>query len=313
MHASAPKFSVIIPNYNNAGTLARALDSALSQTWPAHEIIVVDDGSVDDSRAVAASYGDRIVYLYQPNAGVSAARNAGVRHASGDWLAFLDADDTFAPERLAAHADWIRRDPDLDFLLSDQDFRAPDGSFLHRSIDATPFGRALLERHRGQVEIVLGEDDFGPLIGYGFVEIRTLSLPRHTFERLGGFPLGKKIGEDVHLMVRLCAASRRVGVVTQSLADYYLYPANAIRKDVAGAQRASVSLFEELLGELAGASPGVRAGMREKLRQARLNMAYMHLRQGRRRAAVDSVLPLLRPLPRWGSLCDVLSIVRGIR
>jgi len=313
MHPSAPRFSVIIPTYNNVATLARALDSALSQSWPAHEIIVVDDGSVDDSRAVAARYGDRIVYMFQPNSGVSAARNAGVRRASGDWLAFLDADDTFAPERLAAHAGWIRRDPYLDFLLSDQDFRAPDGAFLHRSIDATPFGRDLLERHRGQTEIVLDAHDFGPLIGHGFVEIRTLSLPRHTFERLGGFPLGKKIGEDVHLIVRLCAVSRRAGVVTRSLADYYIYPASAMRKDVAGAQRASVALFEELLEELTDAAPGVREGMREKLRQARLNIAYMHLRQGQRGAAVNSVLPLLRPLPRWGAVCDVLSIVRGIR
>ena len=313
MHAPAPMFSVIIPNYNNAGTLARALDSVLAQTHPAHEIIVVDDGSVDDSRAVASAYGDRIVYLHQPNAGVSAARNAGVRRATGDWLAFLDADDTFAPERLALHADWIRRDPGLDFLLSDQDYRAPDGSFLHRSIDSTPFGRALLERHRGQPEIVLGEDDFGSLIGDGFLEIRTLSLPRHTFERLGGFPVGKKIAEDVHLMVRLCAASRRAGVVTRSLADYYIYPSSAMRKDVAGAQRASVALLKELLEELEGARPAVLRGVREKLRQARMNLAYMHLREGQKRAAFVSVLPLLRPLPRWGAVRDVVSVVRGIR
>ncbi len=313
MQTPAPRFSVIIPNYNNGSTLARALDSALAQTYPAHEIIVVDDGSVDDSRAVVSAYGDRVTYLYQQNAGVSAARNAGVHAASGDWLAFLDADDTFNPERLARHAEWIQRSPSLDFLLSDQDFRDPEGRLLHRSIDSTGFGQALLRRHPGQSEIELGQDDLGQLIGDGFVEIRTLSMPRGTFLSLGGFPTGKKIGEDLHLIVRLCAVSRRAGVVTQSLANYYIYPSSAMRKDVVAAQHANVEIIEELVAQLAHARPSLQRGLREKLRQARLSLAYVNLRQGRRRAALDSVLPLLRPLPRWSAIRDVMSVVRGIR
>lgn len=306
-------FSVVIPNYNNSATLARAIDSVLSQTCAAHEIIVVDDGSVDESRAVAAAYEGRIIYLYQPNAGVSAARNAGARMATGTWLAFLDADDTFTPCRLERHAEWIRRDPGLDFLLGDQDFVEPDGSFMHRSIDSTPFGRALLERHPGQRDIELGKDDFGPLLANGFAEIRTLSLPRAAFHRLGGFPVGKKIGEDLHLVVRLCAASERAGVVACTLAHYYIYPSSAIRKDVVGAQRAFVAMLEELLDELQDARPCLRRGVQEKLRQARLSLAYIYLRQHQRRAAIDSVLPLLRPLPRWAAIRDVLSVARGIR
>ena len=74
---SAPRFSVIIPAYNAKDTLARALDSVLAQSWPAFEIIVIDDGSVDATAAVAASYGEKIRYPRQDNAGVSAARNHG--------------------------------------------------------------------------------------------------------------------------------------------------------------------------------------------------------------------------------------------
>lgn len=306
-------FSVIIPNYNNAATLKRALDSVLAQTWPAHEIIVVDDGSVDDSRAVACAYGDSIRYVYQPNAGVSAARNVGARLATGSWLAFLDADDTFAPERLALHAHWIERDQGLDFLLGDQDFRTSDGIFMHHSIDETPFGRTLLERYPGQHEIVLDAGDFGPLLAGGFAEIRTLSLPRATFHLLNGFPLGKKIGEDLHLFVRLCAVSRRAGVVTRTLADYYIHPASAIRRDVVAAQQAFIATLEELASELQNAPPGLKRGLREKIRQARLSLAYMYLRKQLRRNALDSVLPLLRPAPTWGAIRDVLSVVRGIR
>lgn len=313
MTSSPVTFSVIIPNYNNAATLARAIDSVLAQTHPAHEIIVVDDGSVDDSRAVVCAYGDRIRYVYQANAGVSAARNAGASLATGGWLAFLDADDTFVPERLAWHADWIARDGDLDFLLGDQDFRTPDGALMHRSIDVTPFGRELLARHPGQTEIVLDAGDFGPLLADGFAEIRTLSLPRATFHRLGGFPLGKKIGEDLHLVVRLCAISRRAGVLARTLADYYIYPASAIRRDAVAAQQVFIATLEELASELQGAPAGLRRGLREKIRQARLSLAYMYLRKQLRRNALDSVLPLLRPAPTWGAIRDVLSVVRGIR
>jgi len=306
-------FSVIIPNYNNAATLGRAIDSVLAQTWPAHEIIVIDDGSSDASPEVAARYGQRIRYIRQANGGVSAARNAGAALASGNWLAFLDADDTFLPERLALHARWIERDPTLDFLLADQNFRTPEGELLQHSIDATPFGRQLLAQHPGQQEIVLEQSQFGALIADGFTEVRTLSIPRATFHALHGFPLGKRIGEDLHLVVRLCAASGRAGVTTQAVADYFIYPASAIRKDVIGAQRNFVTTLEELAAEMTAAPTALRAGLREKIRQARMSLAYMHLRKGERGAALACVTPLLAPLPRWRAVRDVLSILRGLR
>ena len=100
----SPTFSVIIPNYNNGSTLARAIRSVQAQTYPAHEIIVIDDGSSDDSAAVAAQFAGQIIYVKQPNSGVAVARNHGAQRATGDWLAFVDADDEFTPDRLAAHA-----------------------------------------------------------------------------------------------------------------------------------------------------------------------------------------------------------------
>ena len=75
---SVPKFSVIIPTYNAAATLSRAVVSVLDQHYPAQEVIVVDDGSTDETAATVAAFGNRVRYLFQPNAGVSAARNAGV-------------------------------------------------------------------------------------------------------------------------------------------------------------------------------------------------------------------------------------------
>lgn len=93
--------SVVVPNYNCGRFLAEALESVLAQTYPAVEVIVVDDGSTDDSAEVLARYDGRVRVLRQPNQGVSAARNYGIRESRGEFVAFLDADDLWHPEKLA--------------------------------------------------------------------------------------------------------------------------------------------------------------------------------------------------------------------
>jgi glycosyltransferase involved in cell wall biosynthesis len=108
-----PPVSVIIPCYNYGRFLAEAIESVLSQDHPAVEVIVVDDGSTDNTREVVAGFGDRVRCIHQENAGVSAARNTGIRAASHDLIALLDADDTFLPgmlSRLAATLVRLGRD-----------------------------------------------------------------------------------------------------------------------------------------------------------------------------------------------------------
>src|SRR5258706_11646315 len=95
-----PRVSVIIPNYNYAHYLTQSLDSVLAQTYPEVEIIVVDDGSTDDSETILRSYGDRIRWIKQKNQGVSAARNLGVHETQGELVAFLDPDDLWLPAKL---------------------------------------------------------------------------------------------------------------------------------------------------------------------------------------------------------------------
>ncbi len=93
--------SVIIPTYNRARFVTKAIDSVLSQTYKNYEIIVVDDGSTDDTRHALEPYQDRIRYIYQENRGVAAARNLGIKSSNGKWVAFLDSDDTWLPEKLS--------------------------------------------------------------------------------------------------------------------------------------------------------------------------------------------------------------------
>jgi glycosyltransferase involved in cell wall biosynthesis len=104
--------SVIIPCYNQARFLAGAVDSALSQDYPAKEVIVINDGSPDNAREVASRFGDRIVYIEQENKGVSAARNRGIIAARGDYIAFLDSDDVYLPGALSILASYLNAHPE---------------------------------------------------------------------------------------------------------------------------------------------------------------------------------------------------------
>jgi glycosyltransferase involved in cell wall biosynthesis len=308
---STPRISVIIPAYNAAVTLARALDSVLTQTWPAFEIIVIDDGSIDTTAEVAASYGEKIRYLRQDNAGVSAARNLGAHMASGDWLAFLDADDWYYPDRLKWHGEWITRDPTLDFLTGDYEYRDTSGALLGCSMQSKAPGRAMLAKAAGSREVVMAGAEFEEFIADHFGDTHTLSLPRATFLELGGYPLGFKVCEDVYLLTRLVARSHRVGVVCEPLAVYCIHAASATRADPVRAQFENVRTLIAL-GKLAESLPSaVRRGYVIRLRQARLNLGYALIKSGLHFSAVRAVLPSLIEAPSLASVRNLLSIIKG--
>jgi GT2 family glycosyltransferase len=104
-----PLISVVIPTYNRASLLLEAVDSVLNQTFKGFELIVIDDGSVDETREALKAYTGRLTYCYQDHRGVSAARNQGLRLARGQWFAFLDSDDLWLPEKLAVQLDFFSR------------------------------------------------------------------------------------------------------------------------------------------------------------------------------------------------------------
>jgi len=111
-----PEVSVIIPTYNRADLVTLAIESVLAQTYPDFEIIVIDDGSQDDTGAVVKAYPDpRIRYIYQDNTGLGGARNTGIRAARGRYVAFLDADDLFLPENLALQVQELQSHPEAGF------------------------------------------------------------------------------------------------------------------------------------------------------------------------------------------------------
>ena len=116
--------SVVIPAYNAAEHITRAIDSVLAQTRRADEIIVIDDGSADNTADIVKRYGAELKYIYQDNAGAGQARNAGIDAAKSEWIAFLDADDEWLTDKLQLQTDYLARHPDLmwttgNFLICD--------------------------------------------------------------------------------------------------------------------------------------------------------------------------------------------------
>jgi glycosyltransferase involved in cell wall biosynthesis len=124
---SSVTISVVIPSYNTGALLRETLDSVLAQSRPAHEIIVVDDGSTDDTAEIVRGYGS-VRYIWQQNQGQANARNTGIEAATGSWVALLDSDDLFLPDRLRSAAEAIEANPRLVAVYSAFDFYYSDGA-----------------------------------------------------------------------------------------------------------------------------------------------------------------------------------------
>lgn len=160
-----PLVSVIVPAYNYAEYLPQAIDSALAQDWPSLEVIVVDDGSTDHTQEVLAAYGDRIRALAQPNSGVNAATGAGIGAARGEFLAFLDADDSWRPDRVRLLAEALMAHPEAGLVWGDMEIVDHAGRVTHPS-----FRRAHgMEPHAGRV---LGRLLRGNFVSAGAMMVR---------------------------------------------------------------------------------------------------------------------------------------------
>jgi glycosyltransferase involved in cell wall biosynthesis len=114
-----PRIGVIIPTYNSAYYIFEAIDNVSSQTYRDYEIIVVDDGSKDSTAEVLREYGDKILHLYQENVGANSARSRGLKEAKGEYVALIDADDKWMPDKLQEQVEFMDSSPEIDLVFSD--------------------------------------------------------------------------------------------------------------------------------------------------------------------------------------------------
>lgn len=207
------KFSVVIPLYNKAAYVGKAIHSVLAQTFTDYELVIVDDGSRDDSARIAAeaiSGHDNCRLFSQDNAGVSVARNNGVKASQGDYLCFLDADDWWEPMFLEEMSRLVVALPDA-------------------GIYGTNYTIVNETKHKTRVAQIGVEQGFEHgYINYCQVYAKTMymplwtgavCIPRQVFEEMKGFPEGIKLGEDFLLWIRI-AIRHKVAFLNKALAFY---------------------------------------------------------------------------------------------
>ncbi len=205
MTEARPLVSVIIPVHNGATYLRAALESVFAQTYSSFEVIVVDDGSTDDSGVIAQSFPE-VRYIHQENQGVAAARNCGVEATRGEFFAFLDQDDLWTPEKLKLQVDYLLTHPDAGYTLTHQKYFLDPGATL-----PAWFRKELLDSvHTGWV-------------------LGTMVVRRGVFEQVGNFATGYAAANDSDWFFRAKAAGMAMEVVPELLLLKRIHGANESR------------------------------------------------------------------------------------
>ena len=137
--------SVIIPTYNRLSVLPRAIDSVLNQTFLDIELIIVDDGSTDKTSEVIRSRYPKVICVRQNNSGVSSARNVGIDHASGEWIALLDSDDEWFPEKLTVQIRALKNDPEMNICHTNETW-IHNGSLINQKKKHEKFGGWIFQK-----------------------------------------------------------------------------------------------------------------------------------------------------------------------
>ncbi|WP_036300347.1 glycosyltransferase family 2 protein [Methylomarinum vadi] len=307
------KISAVIPTYNNAAFIAAAVASIRKQTVPVAEIIVVDDGSTDDSEAVVEKITPPVTYIKQPNQGPSAARNTGILAARHDWIAFLDADDQWTPDKIEKQADLIHKYPELVLVAGDMAEIDSEDRLITESVLAK---HHLLEKFQklqgGAIPNALAE-----LVSKNFIPTGTVLVKKKALEESGLFNRAIRFGEDLELWAKI-AANHAIACIPEVLMLRRQHGNNATQ------------LTAPLLEDLVRVMQSLRSHASEQLliqgidpnrlvAQAYADLGYWHFAQydlGKARPAFAASLkqrPSKRAFIYWLSCLLPAGIIKALR
>ncbi|MBE0535810.1 MAG: glycosyltransferase family 2 protein [Phycisphaerae bacterium] len=202
--------TAVIPAYNAAKHIGRAIDSILAQTRPAEEIIVVDDGSTDDTGRVVEAYGEQVRYVYQQNGGASVARNTGIEAAHGEWIAFLDADDEWLPQKLAEQVELHRKHPDLAWSATNYEIHPIDGTPPRLTFAPETLGFLCSDTDRL-------ENYFDALTAGFALSTITIMVKKSVLLDAGMFRVGQWWAQDTDLFFRIAYRWPQIGYLQTPL------------------------------------------------------------------------------------------------
>jgi glycosyltransferase involved in cell wall biosynthesis len=189
-----PRITVIIPTYDRANLVGESIESVIRQTYSDFELIIVDDGSTDNTRDVVNSYKDpRIRYVYQENRGVSAARNTGIKLTASQYIAFLDSDDLYVENALEITLNCLESHPDVGFSYG-QCYISRVGGQVYRT-RKSPF--------HNKSAVIDSLTQLREMLFICPITLSTLAVRRTCFDEVGGFNEDLFVAEDLHMFIRL--------------------------------------------------------------------------------------------------------------
>lgn len=287
--------SVVIPLYNNEETIQRAIESVLAQSIDDFEVLVVDDASTDQSLSATKQLSiDKVTVLtHETNRGGAAARNTGISHASGDYVAFLDADDEWHPQKLEKQLEALTTNPDVDIVYCN-----------YRKVRARECVNRI-QNHIHQRELHAGGDELLPLLLSGRMPLggaSTLLMRTETANSVDGFDEAFQRHQDWEFLIRLLRDGRSISYVDEALLKKYETDPPAV-STLRDAKNRFLRKFasEVVTAELSG-YPVLST---HRLELVQMNLANGDIRQGIREFRVEDVLAT-------GSIVPVCySLVRG--
>lgn len=242
--------AAVIPCYNQAHYLGEAIESVLAQTRPADEIIVVNDGSTDETAAVAARYSPVVRYIWQENRGLAGARNSGMEAASSEWIGLLDSDDRWLPDRLLLQCAVLEGETGTCLVHGSYHRIDADGAFVDVKLHEQD---AMMDAHS--------------ILTYNPIAVCTTLFPRKHALDLGGFDTNTCACEDRDMWIRL-AARLPIRGVQRPVGEYRIYPAS-MSGDPVRMYRGRMYVLRKNRDVHGGNCPGCYAASREGMRNAR--------------------------------------------
>ncbi len=221
--------SVVIPTYNRWPLLGEAIESVLAQTVAGYELIVVDDGSTDETPKRLRDYGSRVTVLNQGRRGVAAARNSGARRASGEYLAFLDSDDLWHPRKIERQLDLMESDPGVEICQTDE-------IWIRNGVRVNP-----RNKHRKP-----SGDIFRASLDLCLVSPSAAMMRRGLFERVGGFDESLPVCEDYDLWLRI-AKDTEIPLIPEALVTKRGGHADQLSRSTWGLDRFRVRSIAKLI------------------------------------------------------------------
>jgi glycosyltransferase involved in cell wall biosynthesis len=265
------KVSVIIPTYNRERLISRAIESVLKQTYTDYEIIVVDDGSTDRTSELLKKFEGRIRYFYQQNSGISGARNRGLEEAKGEYIAFLDSDDAWLPEKLTIQVEVLDKNKDVGIIYSKMLILNEAGKHCGFKPDEKT-GRDFLEL----IEI------------RGDIATSTVMSRRECFEKVGRFDPDLPPMEDFDMWLRISKFYKVYEVENITLAYYYQHSQQATcnpKKVYEGL----VKLERKILKMAADVPSPIKQKVIQRLTMHQYTLSRLYYKEGRLNDAFENV------------------------